>query len=266
MKSNRIITFLQQGYLILILAFLAMPIAMIVVFSFNADRFAGFPWGGFSLRWYEAIFNEPMVLEAALNSVKVGLVTALGATLIGFCAAYIDYRYRFFGKTFYSLIVAVPPAIPATVMGIALLVFLSRIGILGGLKAIAIAHIMIAASFAMAIIRLRLNELGNELESAAWNLGATQWQALLYVVIPFCRNALIAAFFLSLAISFDEFMIAWFVGGMYETLPVRILNLLQGQVSPRINAIGTLVFAVSITLVVSVLLLMRKTSKLTHRS
>lgn len=258
---ERFTTLLQRAYLLLVLGFLALPIAMIVGFSFNADRFASFPWGGFSLRWYEAIASEPMVLEAALNSLKVGLATAAGATLIGFCAAYVDHRYRFRGKAAFNLMVAVPPAIPATVMGIALLAFLARIGLFGTLQAVAFAHIAIAASFAMAIIRLRLDELGAELEAAAWNLGATEWQALWHVVLPFCRNALIAAFFLSLAVSFDEFMIAWFVGGMHETLPVRILNLLQGQVSPRINAIGTLVFAVSISLVLGALWAMRKSGR-----
>ncbi|QLE96877.1 ABC transporter permease [Neptunomonas phycophila] len=256
--SRGIRSLLESSYLLLVFGFIATPIVMIVVFSFNEDRFPGFPWAGFSLRWYEAILNEPMVIDSAINSVIVGLSTAIGATIIGFMAAYIDYRYKFTGKTAFNLMVAIPPAIPATVMGIALLAFLARIGLFGELKAVAFAHIAIASSFAMAIIRLRLSELEASIEPAAWNLGASRLQGLCFIILPYCRNALLAAFFLSFAVSFDEFMIAWFVGGMNETLPVRILNLLQGQVSPRINAIGTLVFALTFSLVVSALWLMRR--------
>lgn len=254
----RCIYFLERLYLLIIFGFIATPITMIVLFSFNKDRFPGFPWSGFSLRWYEAILNEPMVIESAINSITVGLSTALGATIIGFLAAYVDYRYKFRGKTALNLIVAIPPAIPPTVMGIALLAFFARIGLFGELKAIAIAHIAIASSFAMALIGLRLKELDASIESAAWNLGASRLQGIVFVILPHCRTAILAAFFLSFAVSFDEFMIAWFVGGLNETLPVRILNLLQGQVSPRINAIGTLVFALTFSLVASTLWLMRK--------
>jgi spermidine/putrescine transport system permease protein len=101
----------------------------------------------------------------------------------------------------------------------------------------------------MALIRLRLDDLGPDMEQAAWNLGASNTGALRHVVIPFCRPSLIAAFCLSAAVSFDEFMIAWFVGGVNETLSVRVFNMLLGQVNPKINAIGTLVLATSILLV-----------------
>ena len=131
----------------------------------------------------------------------------------------------------------------------AVLAFLSRIGMLGKRESIIACHVVIATSFSMAIIRLRLNELGADLEQAAWNMGASPLAGLTRVVLPFCKSSLIASFFLAAAVSFDEFMIAWFVGGMNETLPVRILNLLQGQVSPKINAIGTLVLLVSVVLV-----------------
>jgi spermidine/putrescine transport system permease protein len=99
-------------------------------------------------------------------------------------------------------------------------------------------------------VRLRLADLDPNLEAASWNLGATRWTTMRDVIIPFCRPAIIAALFLTAAISFDEFMIAWFISGLNETLPVRLLAMLQGQVSPRINAVGTMVFSVSIGLVV----------------
>ena len=100
---------------------------------------------------------------------------------------------------------------------------------------------------------------GPSLEAAAWNLGATEWMAMRHVILPFCRPAILAALFITMAVSFDEFAVAWFVSGLNETLPVRVLDFLQGQVSPRINVIGTFVFLASMTLVIlaQILLLTR---------
>jgi spermidine/putrescine transport system permease protein len=245
-RISRTLQYLWVGCLF---AFMATPMLVIVVFSFDANRFPAIPWGGFSLTWHEAIWADDMVKEAFVNSIIVGLGTAVFSTLLGFAAAYIDYRYRFRGKTPLVLMVAIPPAVPVTILGMAMLAFLSRVGLFGNVYAVMACHVVIATSFSMAIIRLRLGELGTDLEQAAWNLGASPVTALLRVVVPFCKSALIASFFLSAAVSFDEFMVAWFVGGVHETLPVRILNLLQGQVNPKINAIGTVVLIISVTLV-----------------
>ena len=248
-QSLKLSRFAQYTWLGLLFAFIAMPMLIIIWFSFDANRYPSIPWGGFSLQWHRAIIEDEMVRSAFVNTLVVAFSTAVISTALGFAAAYIDHRYRFRGKSTLSMLIAIPPAIPATVLGMAMLAFLSRIGMLGKLESIIACHVVIATSFSMAIIRLRLNELGADLEQAAWNMGASPLAGLTRVVLPFCKSSLIASFFLAAAVSFDEFMIAWFVGGMNETLPVRILNLLQGQVSPKINAIGTLVLLVSVVLV-----------------
>jgi len=127
---------------------------------------------------------------------------------------------------------------------------LGRVSLVGEVHSVIFSHVVYCTPFAMALTRLRLSQMDPDLERAAWNLGATNWRAMLYVILPFTLPSIFAAFFLTAAVSFDEFMIAFFVGGVNETLPVRVLNLMQGQVSPRINAIGSVVFAVSITLVI----------------
>jgi spermidine/putrescine transport system permease protein len=101
----------------------------------------------------------------------------------------------------------------------------------------------------MALIRLRLAQMDQDLERAAWNLGASQWRALWEVILPFALPATLAALFLTMAVSFDEYAMAWFVSGFYETLPVRILMLLQREVSPKVNAIGSIVVVISMALV-----------------
>lgn len=239
----------QYIFLALFFAFVATPMMVIVVFSFDQNRFPTLPWGGFSLEWHRAALADAMIQQAFLNSLEVAVSTALVSTVLGFAAAYLDYRYVFRGKALFGLLVAIPPAVPASILGMAMLAFLSRLGLFGSTTAIVACHVAIATSFSMAIIRLKLRDFPRDLEPAAWNLGASPFTTLFRVVVPFCKPALIASFFLTAAVSFDEFLIAWFVGGTVETLPVRILNLLQGQVNPKINAIGTIVLIISITLV-----------------
>ena len=113
-----------------------------------------------------------------------------------------------------------------------------------------VAHSVLTAPFAMAIIRLRLSQMDASLEAAAWNLGADQWRALRRVIVPFCRPAIISSFCLTAAVSFDEFAIAWFISGLNKTIPVIILEIVTGNIDPQVNAIGSFVFLTSITLVV----------------
>ena len=135
-------------------------------------------------------------------------------------------------------------------MALAMLAWFSKFGASGHLWSIIIAHSVLTAPFAMAICRLRLNQMNSDLESAAWNLGASEWRTMREVVIPFCKPAILSSLFLTAAVSFDEFAIAWFISGLNKTVPVLILEIVQGNIDPQVNAIGTFVFLVSMTLVV----------------
>jgi spermidine/putrescine transport system permease protein len=249
MAKGRGADILLKIYTVGVFMFIVAPIIATIVFSFNVDRFPSLPWGGFSLAWYQAIFNDPTISRGLVNTLIVAGVTAVVATLAGFGAAYIDYRYRFWGKTAYMALAGLPPTVPVVILGLAMLGFLSRISLVGSLPGVIAGHVVIAAPFAMALIRMRLADLDSNLEAASWNLGANEWKTLAQVIVPFCGPAIFASLAVTAAVSFDEFMIAWFVSGINETLPVRIMAMLQGQVSPRINAVGTLVFLVSILLV-----------------
>lgn len=237
-------------YTVLVLAFILAPLIASLVFSFNADRFPSLPLKGFTTDWYRLTFGDPMVLDAFKRSIGVAIPAGLLSTLLGFAAAYSDYRFSFRGKSIFNMLMLLPPTIPAVIMGLAMLSYLSRLNLAGNVYAILISHVVTGLPFAMAIIRLRLAQMDPSLEQAAWNLRANAGQTLWHVVIPFCKQSLIAAFLITMAVSFDEFAVAWFVSGLNETVPVRVLVFLQGQVSPRINAIGTVIFATSILLVV----------------
>lgn len=256
------IKWLLRIYVVASFVFILAPILASFVFSFNKDRFPSLPLGGFSTEWYRAVGSDPLVWEGLQNTLIVGLAVSIIATILGFGAAYTDYRYRFFGKPVYLALALLPPTIPVIIMGLAMLSFLSRINLSGHTYSVIIAHIVMTAPFAMAIIRLRLSQMDKNIEAAAWNLGASEWAAMRHVVLPFAWPAILASLFITMAVSFDEFAVAWFVSGLNETLPVKVLGFLQGQVSPRINAIGTFVFITSMSLVIlaQIMLLQRPTA------
>lgn len=236
-------------YLALIVGFIFLPILVSLLFSFNSDRFPTLPLGGFTTHWYQTIFADPDFWKAARNSLVVAACTSVLATFLGFCTAYTDYRYSFRGKSLFLAIILLPPTIPLIIIALAMLAWFARLGISGQIGSIIAAHTVLTAPFAMAIIRLRLSQIDDSLEAAAWNLGASEWMAMRDVILPFCAPAIASSLFLTAAVSFDEFTVAWFVSGLNKTLPVHVLEIVQGTIDPQVNAIGTLVFAVSITLV-----------------
>jgi spermidine/putrescine transport system permease protein len=260
MSADRFIAYGLRGWFLVALIFIYVPIVINFIYSFSPGRFPTLPLGGFSTGWYELILSEAPVPRAFGNSIKAGVIVALISTFIGFAAAYTDYRYRFLGKNIYLALALLPPTIPVLILGLVMLMFLSRVSLVGELYSVVLAHVVYCIPFAMALIRLRLAQIDPDLESAAWNLGANSWRAMREVIVPFTLPAIFAALALTMAVSFDEYLIAFFVGGLTETLPVRVLALLQGQVSPRINAIGSFVFAISMSLVIlaQILLLTRR--------
>ncbi len=248
--SGRFVNPLLWLYLALVFGFIFLPIVVSFVISFNSQRFPTLPLGDFTTEWYEAIADDPTILPALVNTLIIGVSVSLLSTVLGFGAAYTDFRYRFFGKNVYLALALLPPTIPVVILGLAMLVFLSQVGLFGELHSVIVSHVVLCLPFAMALIRLRLSQMDPSLEAAAWNLGASQWRAMREIILPFALPSIFSALFITMAVSFDEFAIAFFVSGFNETLPVRILALFQGRVSPRINAIGSIVFTITMLLVI----------------
>lgn len=250
MTSNRLLNISLVIYVALVFVFVFAPIVFSMVFSLNSQRFPTIPLGESSTEWYAKIFADPDIWQAARNSLIVSSCTAVLATTLGFCTAYTDFRYNFRFKGAYLALILLPPTIPLIIMALAMLAWLSKLGISGQLWSIILAHSVLTAPFAMAIIRLRLHQMDPGLEAAAWNLGGTEWQAMRYVILPFAKPAIVSALCLTAAVSFDEFAVAWFVSGLNKTVPIAVLEIVQGNIDPQVNAIGTFVFLTSITLVI----------------
>lgn len=248
--SDRALGIVSRCYILLAFGFIFTPIVTLVVFAFNENRFPSLPWQGFSLAWFTAVLSDQAFLAATRRSVIVALCVAVIATLLGAMAAYFVTRWDFRGKGLYLGLALAPPCIPLLILGLALLIFLRQLPIANSLVKVIVSHVVIAAPFAFGIVRLRLAELDPQLEQAAWNLGANEWDAIRSVVLPQALPSLAAAFLLAMTVSWDEFIVAWFVSGLEITLPVYIWTSFQAEISTAVNAIGAMVFAVSITLVV----------------
>ena len=265
MRDDKLLRWVLRFYVALVFIFVFAPIVASLVFSFNSDRFPTIPLGSFTTDWYMKAFSNPEVWDGALRSLIVSAVTAVISTFIGFSAAYTDYRYDFFGKKLFLVLALLPPTIPLIILALAMLGWLSMFNASGMTISIIIAHVVLCAPFAMAVIRLRLNQMDPNLEPAAWNLGASEWETMKSVIIPFTLPSIIASLCLTAAVSFDEFAVAWFVSGLNKTVPVVILEILTGNIDPQVNAIGTAVFFVSITLVViAQMLIMGRARKADH--
>jgi spermidine/putrescine transport system permease protein len=265
MTVDRIISFALKMYSLLVFMFIFVPIILFVVFSFGIDRYPSLVWRGATLSWYQDVFADPSIRSSFVNSVKVAISVSLLSTFIGSTFAYFANRWNFKGKSVFLALAVIPPCIPLIVLGLSLSIFLNHIGLGSSLIAVVISQTVICSAFSMAIVRLRLTQMDQTLEQAAWNLGYPEWPTIAHVVLPQVAPALVTSIFLTMAISFDEFVVAWFVSGLDVTLPVKIYAMLGGDVSPKINAIGSMAFGISVTLVLIAQLVWELNAKRTQR-
>jgi spermidine/putrescine transport system permease protein len=239
-------------------AFLYLPILILIVFSFNASRFVT-TWDGFSLRWYIELFDDAAMGAALKNSLIVGLVSTLVSTVFGTMAALVMERHEFFGKLGFDALLYLPVIIPDIAMAVMLLLFfvLSRITL--SLVTIIIAHIAFNISFVAIVVRARLVGFDRSLEEAAQDLGANELQTFWRITLPLLMPAILAGALLAFTLSLDDFVITFFTAGVgATTLPLRIYSMVKLGITPVINAISTLLFLASMTLVILSLILQRK--------
>lgn len=249
---NRASKLVEWGYLLLGFGFLFLPIFALVLFSFEDSRLPTLPWTGWTLEWYDVLFSDGRLIEALKYSLIVSPIAATIATVIGFLASYTLNRFDFMGKRVVSIMMVVPILIPPLILGVAFLGLLSRINLQGTLLSVVLTHIVILIPTAIALVTIRLAQMPKDLEQAAWNLGASELQGLLKVVLPWSIPGIAGAWLLAFTFSFDEFVIAWFVSGFQPTLPVAIYSMMAFNLDPSLNAIGTIIFAISVFLLVGV--------------
>lgn len=228
------------------------PIATLVAFSFNDSR-RNIVWRGFTLKYYEKAWNNDSLIEAFVNSLTIALINTVLATILGVLAAVVLWRFRFPGKPVYEGFVALPIVIPEICMGVAMMAFFARIGWPTGLpwplslSSITIAHVAFSFPFVAVIVRARLMGFNRELEDAAKDLGANEWQTMRDVVIPYLKPGIIAGALIAFTLSLDDFVITFFTAGPETiTLPVKIFSMVRFSVTPEVNAASTVLIAITI--------------------
>jgi putrescine transport system permease protein len=241
------------------LAFLYAPIAILVIYSFNASRLVTV-WSGWSLRWYGALLEDHALLEAAATSLGIALVSASGATILGTSAALALARGgRFRGRAAFSAMVYSPLVMPEVITGLSLLLLFVAADIDRGFWTVAIAHTTLTMSFVTVIVHARLVGFDRSLEEAAMDLGCPPLRTFLTVTLPLVLPALAAGFLLAFSLSLDDLVIASFTTGPgATTLPIRIYSEVRLGVKPEINAICTIMIAVVAAAVVGASLLTKR--------
>ena len=226
------------------LAFLYLPIVVLVVYSFNASRLVTL-WGGWSLRWYGELFRDAAMLESAGISLRLALISASGATVLGTLAALALSRERFRGRLLFAGMVYAPLVMPEIITGLSLLLLFVAFGFERGFWAIAIAHTTLTLCFVAVIVQSRLASFDRSLEEAAMDLGCPPLRTFLTVTLPLIWPAVASGFLLAFALSLDDLVIANFVTGPgATTLPIRIYSEVRLGVKPEINAVCTIMIAV----------------------
>jgi spermidine/putrescine transport system permease protein len=230
-------------------AFLHLPLVVLMAFSFNRSRFS-VQWNGFTLDWFARLAHRPDVLRALRLSVIVGLTSTAIATVLGTLLAMALARYSLRGRRLYEGLLYLPIVTPEIVAGISLLLLFSALGVTLGLGTIIVAHTAFSLPFVTVVVLARMAGMDRSLEEAAMNLGADELTTFRRVTLPQLLPGIVAAALLAFTLSFDDFVITFFVAGVGSTtLPLVVYSMVRKSVEPTINAISTIMLLVTTALV-----------------
>ena len=242
-----------QAWLAAVVVFLYAPLLTLMVFSFNSARSTTI-WKGFSLDYYKMALGDDSLITAFGNSLTIAMVSTLFSTVIGAMAAIVLWRFRFPGKTVFDGALSVPIVVPEICMGVGMLVFFAKIlpwpvGLPWpfNLGAIIISHVSFSFPFVAVVVRARLGSFNVELEEAAKDLGASEFRALIDVVVPHLKPSLIAGALLAFTLSLDDFVITFFTAGPDTvTFPVKVYSMVRFSVTPEVNAASTILIVITV--------------------
>ncbi|MFD2182321.1 ABC transporter permease [Rhodoplanes azumiensis] len=244
------------------LAFLYVPILILVVYSFNASRLVTV-WGGFSTRWYVALMEDRALQEAALTSLGIALASATLATVLGTLAALALTRLgRFRGRLPFAAMIYAPLVMPEVITGLSLLLLFVAVGFERGAATVTIAHTTLTMCFVAVVVQSRLAGFDRSLEEAAQDLGCPPLATFLTVTLPVIAPGIAAGFLLAFSLSLDDLVIASFTTGPgATTLPIRIYSEVRLGVKPEINAVCTIFIAVTALVVILASLATRRAER-----
>jgi spermidine/putrescine transport system permease protein len=236
-------------YTLAVFAFLYLPIAVLIVYSFNKDGVGGFPPKHFTLDWYRQLFRDASIWDSFLNSLLVAVAAVLLALALGLLAALALDRTGFPGKSIFRRLVLLPLILPGIITGLSLLMFAVFSGLQLSLATVFLGHGTALTSVATTELFAGLQKMDRAQEEASLDLGATPWQTFWRITLPNLKLSLIAAGLLIFTLSMDEIAVTFFLIGRDNTLPLEIWARLRRGITPEINSISTLIFVVSVILI-----------------
>lgn len=230
--------------------FLYAPIIVLIAFSFEKGTFSTLPWSGFTFEWYQQLLNNSRLISSALNSLYVGGVVTVVATVLGTLGAIALVRHDFKLSDAYRALVIAPMTVPGLILGVGLLMWFKYVGLSTSLKTVMMGQLVFVTPFVLITVSSRLQGFDPELEEAARDLGASKWETYRRVTLPLLMPGIVSGGLFAFTLSFDDFLIAFFTSGVKNTLPIFIWSKIQHGTSPVINAISTIVLLLSISLIV----------------
>ncbi len=245
-------------YLSIILVLMYVPILLVILYSFNSSKISSV-WDGFSLKWYAELFKDKDILQAMANSFVLASTASVLAAIIGTLAAVGMPNLSFWGKSAVEYVSTLPIMIPEIILGMVFLVYFSLIRLPLGMTTLMIAHTSFSIPYVYMLVKARLVGIDRSFAEAAKDLGANEWNVFFDITFPLILPAILSGMLLAFAMSFDDVIISIFVTGVgINTLPIKIYTQLKTGVTPKTNALCTLLFAATLTLVVLSTLLQKK--------
>jgi spermidine/putrescine transport system permease protein len=250
--GNRMRQRLVALWAVAVLAFLYLPVALLVAYSFNDASF-GVQWTGFTLRWYRLLAADNSLLSALGHSLIIATATTALATVLGTAGAWLLHRYRLrWVSPPLRALILVPMLQPEVLMGVSLLLWFVFLRLPLGYVTVTIAHVTFCFPFVLVAIKARLEGMDPSLEEAALDLGARPWQAFWLVIVPYLRPAILSGALLSFTLSLDEYIVTVFTNGpASQTLPQKIFGLAKVGLNPKLNALSTIFLLVTVGLLVA---------------
>jgi spermidine/putrescine transport system permease protein len=248
-------------YMVVALAYLFLPVAIVILFSFNDHQGRyNFTWQGFTLDHWQNAFGVPRLFDSLVTSLQIAFISSAIATLLGTLIALALVRYRFRGRSVTNLGLFLPMATPEVVMGSSLLALFIVLGVTRGFGTIVIAHIMFNISYVVVTVKARLAGFDRHLEEAAMDLYANEWTTFRKVTLPMILPGVMAAFLLGFALSFDDFIITNFNSGNTITFPLFIWGAARVGVPAQVNVFGAAIFFITVSIMLLNIRLQRKRS------
>lgn len=231
---------MQPVYLGIFFILLYVPIMSVIIYSFNQSPSTA-QWTGFTLDWYRSLFQDRVIIESFVLSLQVGVMTAILSALLGTAAAIVSI---FVGRSMEKIIdgaMIMPLLVPEIALGISLLVLFTFVKIPLGRVTLVLSHSLFAVPYVYVMVQLRLKDIDRSILEASRDLGATQWQMVKTIILPLVTPSILTASLLALAMSLDDVVISTYVSGAKSTMPVHIFSMMRVGVTPKINALGTVV-------------------------